>query len=81
MTSTSKIDEARQKLSEKLKVLEKQKGELEQENEEYVGTINELRHRVETMKSQEESPQNFQLEKTKGTFSDRDQSHDKSMFL
>lgn len=81
MTSTTKIDNARQKLSDRCKELQREKDELAAENEEYVNTINELRQRLDTMKSgseghgDRESRDNFRMEKTKGTFSDKDDSH------
>lgn len=80
MTATSKIDAIRQKLSDRVKQLEKEKNELEIENEDLVCTINELRVQVEC-KSADATPRdpspdaNFQFEKTKGTFSDKGDSH------
>lgn len=81
MTSTNKIDAIRQKLSEKCKDLTKQKEELINENEEFVITINQLREQLDNRKNSDisgdaMSPDHMQLEKTKGTFSEKEDTQD-----
>jgi chromosome segregation ATPase len=74
MNSTSKIDNVRIMLSEKVKLLCQEKEELEVENREFQNALNSLRAQLENIKGGDYVPEfqeNMQFEKTKGTFSDK----------
>ena len=79
MVSANKIDSVREKLAGNVKELQIHKEELEKENEEYILTINELKQQIENTKSkggihEDGDHREFSQTKTKGTFSDKDDS-------
>lgn len=79
MMTFTKIDNARQKLYEKFRDLQKKNEALELQASQYLSTINELRTKAEGLKPQpaviELSDRHYQSQtKTKGTYSDKDDS-------
>lgn len=78
--STNKIDKIRQKLSNKVKILQTENESLLKDNTDYMSSINNLKielenfHQVKLDGSQNEG-ERIILEKTQSTLNDKDNSH------
>ncbi|CAI2368753.1 unnamed protein product [Moneuplotes crassus] len=77
MVSTNNIDQVRQRLSDKLKVLKNENENYKQINQELNIKVEELTAQIQSVKieSNQNEEEKLQFERTKNTYTDKDASH------